>query len=195
MKLRRLCVFCGSRSGVRPEYAAAARELGRRMAEQRIELVFGGGKVGLMGILADSVLKHGGSAIGIIPRGLLEREVGHTGLTRLEVVQTMHERKARMAELSDGFVALPGGYGTFEELCEVVTWAQLGIHEKPCVLVDVAGYWQPLMAQIDVGVREGFVDPSMRSLLTSASTLDQLFQQLESFQPAPVQRWMGISES
>lgn len=195
MKPRRLCVFCGSRSGVRPEYAAAARELGRRMAEQRIELVFGGGKVGLMGILADSVLKHGGSAIGIIPRGLLEREVGHTGLTRLEVVQTMHERKARMAELSDGFVALPGGYGTFEELCEVVTWAQLGIHEKPCVLVDVAGYWQPLMAQIDVGVREGFVDPSMRSLLTSASTLDQLFQQLESFQPAPVQRWMGISES
>jgi len=195
MKPRRLCVFCGSRSGVRPEYAAAARELGRRMAEQRIELVFGGGKVGLMGVLADSVLKHGGSAIGIIPRGLLEREVGHTGLTRLEVVQTMHERKARMAELSDGFVALPGGYGTFEELCEVVTWAQLGIHEKPCVLVDVAGYWQPLMAQIDVGVREGFVDPSMRSLLTSASTLDQLFQQLESFQPAPVQRWMGISES
>jgi hypothetical protein len=180
---------------VRPEYAAAARELGRRMAEQRIELVFGGGKVGLMGVLADSVLKHGGSAIGIIPRGLLEREVGHTGLTRLEVVQTMHERKARMAELSDGFVALPGGYGTFEELCEVVTWAQLGIHEKPCVLVDVAGYWQPLMAQIDVGVREGFVDPSMRSLLTSASTLDQLFQQLESFQPEPVQRWMGISES
>jgi uncharacterized protein (TIGR00730 family) len=195
MKPRRLCVFCGSRSGVRPEYAAAARELGRRMAEQRIELVFGGGKVGLMGVLADSVLKHGGSAIGIIPRGLLEREVGHTGLTRLEVVQTMHERKARMAELSDGFVALPGGYGTFEELCEVVTWAQLGIHEKPCVLVDVAGYWQPLMAQIDVGVREGFVDPSMRSLLTSASTLDQLFQQLESFQPEPVQRWMGISES
>ncbi len=195
MKLHRLCVFCGSRSGARPEYAEAARELGRRMAEQQIELVFGGGKVGLMGIVADSVLKHGGSAVGIIPRGLLEREVGHTGLTRLEVVQTMHERKARMAELSDGFVALPGGYGTYEEICEVVTWAQLGIHYKPCVLVDIAGYWQPLIAQIDSGVREGFVDPAMRSLLTSASTLDQLFQQFEQFQPAPVQRWMGLRDS
>lgn len=195
MTMRRLCVFCGSRSGVRPEYAQLARVLGRRMAEQRIELVFGGGKVGLMGILADSVLEHGGSAVGIIPRGLLEREVGHTGLTRLEVVQTMHERKARMAELADGFVALPGGYGTFEEICEVVTWAQLGIHFKPCVLVDVAGYWQPLIAQIDAGVREGFVDPAMRSLLTSAATLDQLFAQLDQFRPAPVQRWMGLRES
>lgn len=195
MTMRRLCVFCGSRSGVRPEYAQLARVLGRRMAEQRIELVFGGGKVGLMGILADSVLEHGGSAVGIIPRGLLEREVGHTGLTRLEVVQTMHERKARMAELADGFVALPGGYGTFEEICEVVTWAQLGIHFKPCVLVDVAGYWQPLIAQIDTGVREGFVDPAMRSLLTSAATLDQLFAQLDQFRPAPVQRWMGLRES
>ncbi|MFM7281486.1 MAG: TIGR00730 family Rossman fold protein [Planctomycetia bacterium] len=195
MKLRRLCVFCGSRSGTRLEYAEAARELGRRMAEHQIELVFGGGKVGLMGIVADSVLKHGGSAVGIIPRGLLEREVGHTGLTRLEVVQTMHERKARMAELSDGFVALPGGYGTYEEICEVVTWAQLGIHYKPCVLVDVAGYWQTLIAQIDSGVREGFVDPTMRSLLTSASTLDQLFQQFEQSQPAPVQRWMGLRDS
>jgi uncharacterized protein (TIGR00730 family) len=192
---QRLCVFCGSRTGVRSEYSRIARELGRRMAEQRIELIFGGGKVGLMGILADSVLEHGGSAVGIIPRGLLEREVGHTGLTRLEVVQTKLERKARMAELADGFVALPGGYGTFEEICEVVTWAQLGIHFKPCVLVDVAGYWQSLIAQIDRAVREGFVDPAMRSLLTSAATLDQLFAQLTQFQPAPVQRWMDLRDS
>lgn len=195
MKIRRLCVFCGSRAGTRPEYADAARELGQRMARDGVELVFGGGKVGLMGILADSVLAHGGTAIGIIPRGLLDREVGHTGLTRLEVVQTMHERKARMAELADGFVALPGGYGTYEEICEVVTWAQLGIHYKPCVLIDIAGYWQPLIAQIDAGVREGFVDPAMRSLLLSAGSLDELAERLASFEPASVQRWMALRET
>lgn len=195
MKIRRLCVFCGSRAGTRPEYADAARELGQRMARDGVELVFGGGKVGLMGILADSVLASGGTAIGIIPRGLLDREVGHTGLTRLEVVQTMHERKARMAELADGFVALPGGYGTYEEICEVVTWAQLGIHHKPCVLLDVAGYWQPLIAQIDSGVREGFVDPAMRSLLLSAGSLNELGECLARFEPASVQRWMALRET
>lgn len=193
--MRSLCVFCGSRTGLRPEYEGVARQLGMELAQRGIDLVFGGGKVGLMGVVADSVLAHGGRAIGVIPRGLLDREVGHAGLTRLEVVPSMHERKARMAELSDGFVALPGGYGTYEEICEVVTWVQLGIHAKPCVLMDTAGYWQPLIAQLDHGVREGFIDASMRSLLMTVADPQELWERLATYRAPRLPAWMGPREA
>ncbi|MBW3568378.1 MAG: TIGR00730 family Rossman fold protein, partial [Proteobacteria bacterium] len=140
--MKNLCVFCGSSRGRNSVFAKAARELGREMADRRLGLVYGGGRVGLMGEIAEAVMSSGGEAVGVIPDALLKREVGHGALTRLEVVDSMHERKARMAELSDGFIALPGGFGTFEEWFEIVTWAQLGIHDKPCVLLNVAGYFE-----------------------------------------------------
>ena len=163
--LQRVCVFCGSQSGRSPAHAAAARALGNELAARGIELVYGGGHVGLMGILADEVLACGGRAIGVIPRALLERELGHAGLTELHVVGSMHERKALMAELSDAFVALPGGFGTLEEICEAITWAQLGLQRKPCALLDVEDYWAPLVALFDQAVAAGFVEPASRALV------------------------------
>src|ERR671932_40439 len=147
--MRRLCVYAGSNAGARPEYARAAEELARELVARGIGLVYGGGRVGLMGVLADTVLAGGGEAIGVIPQALVDREVGHQGLTELRVVGSMHERKALMAELADAFVALPGGYGTWEEFFEIVTWVQLGLHPKPCGLLNVAGYYDPLLALAD----------------------------------------------
>ena len=161
---RALAVFCGSRAGHRPEYAAAARTLGTLLAARGIELVYGGGSVGMMGILARATLEAGGSVTGVIPDSLVQREVGQAGLTRLHVVDSMHERKAMMAELSDGFVALPGGYGTLEEYFEVLTWAQLRFHAKPVGLLDVAGFFQPMVALFDHMVTEGFVSDPHRAL-------------------------------
>jgi len=163
--LQRVCVFCGSAAGRSPAHAAAARALGSLLAARGIELVYGGGHVGLMGILADEVLARGGRAIGVIPRALLERELGHGGLTQLHVVSSMHERKALMAELSDAFVALPGGFGTLEEICEAITWAQLGLQHKPCALLDVEDYWAPLVQLFDQAVAAGFVAPASRALV------------------------------
>jgi len=177
--MRRICVFCGSQPGNSPAYADAARALGRLLAERGIELVTGGGRVGLMGAIADEVLARGGRAIGVIPRALQERELGHDGLTELHVVASMHERKARMAELSDAFVALPGGFGTFEEICEALTWAQLGIHPKPCALLDVADYWAPLVRLFDQAVERGFLEARNRALVLHEQDPARLLDELQ----------------
>jgi len=163
--LRAVCVFCGSQSGNSPGYAQAARALGGLLAERGIELVNGGGRVGLMGVLADEVLARGGRATGVIPRALMERELGHTGMSELHVVGSMHERKALMARLSDAFIALPGGFGTFEEICEAITWAQLGLQPKPCALLEVEEYWAPLVQLFDQAVERGFLAPAARALV------------------------------
>ncbi len=160
--MKTLAVYCGSSSGVRPAYTRAARELGIELARRNIELVYGGSNVGLMGVTADAVLEHGGHVYGVIPRCLVEREVAHTGCTHLSMVETMHERKILMAQRADAFLALPGGFGTFDELCEVVTWNQLEIHDKPVGLMDIEGYWQALIGFVEQGVREGFVPARTR---------------------------------
>ncbi|MBI5362090.1 MAG: TIGR00730 family Rossman fold protein [Planctomycetes bacterium] len=193
--LRRLCVFCGSSVGERPEYAARARELGRELAQRGVGIVYGGGNVGLMGVLADEALAAGGEVTGVIPYGLVVREVAHAHLTRMHVVRSMHERKARMAELADGFVALPGGYGTFEELLEIVTWAQLGMHAKPIVVLDVADYYAPLFQLLDRGVAEGFLRRENRALVQRARTVPELFDLLERHTPHAVEKWIDRETS
>ncbi|TVO67850.1 LOG family protein [Denitromonas ohlonensis] len=188
MTFKRLCVFCGARPGKRPEYAAAAQALGRTLAERNIELVYGGGNIGLMGVVADAVMSAGGSAIGVIPEALLKWEVGHQALTRLEVVDSMHTRKARMAELSDGFIALPGGLGTFEELFEVLTWSQLGFHGKPIGLLNVANYYTPLVQMVENGVDEGFMKPENAALLLRDGDIDGLLRQMAEYQAPEITR-------
>lgn len=176
----RICVFCGAASGGRPEYAAAARTFGTLLAERGIGLVTGGGSVGLMGVVADAVLDAGGEAIGVIPRRLVDRELGHHGMTALYVVDSMHERKALMHELSDAFVALPGGYGTLDELFEALTWRQLGIHGKPVGVLDTLGYWQPLLAALDAIVAGGFVHAANRAELLVAAEPAELLALVEA---------------
>jgi uncharacterized protein (TIGR00730 family) len=188
--MKRLCVFCGSSAGSNPSYAEAARTFGRTLVRRGLGLVYGGGSVGLMGELADAMLAAGGDVVGVIPRALQLREVGHDGLTTLHVVGSMHERKARMAELADGFVALPGGMGTLEEFAEILTWAQLGLHRKPCGLLDVEGYWRPLVAFLDHAVAEGFVRPEHRRIVLVAERPDALLDAFEAYQPPAVQRWI-----
>ncbi len=165
MVLKRVCVFCGSRTGDRPAYEAAARRVGELLASEGIGLVYGGGDIGLMGVVADAVMSGGGEVIGVIPEFMLEHEVGHQGLSSLEIVDSMHERKARMADLSDAFVALPGGLGTLEELFEIWTWAQLRLHAKPVALLDVEGFFSSLVAFVQHTVDEGFVKDRVRDLL------------------------------
>jgi uncharacterized protein (TIGR00730 family) len=190
MEMKRVCVFCGSSAGTRPVYAEAARAMGRLLAERGIGLVYGGGRVGLMGEVADAVLAAGGEVTGVIPRGLLEREVGHRGLTNLHVTGTMHERKALMVDLSDGFVALPGGYGTLDELCEALTWSQLGIHARPCGILNVDGYFDSLLALFDHAVREGFVREPHRRLVLEASEPAALLDAMARFQPSATEKWI-----
>jgi uncharacterized protein (TIGR00730 family) len=190
MEMKRVCVFCGSSAGRRPVYAEAARATGRLLAERGIGLVYGGGNVGLMGEVADAVLAAGGEVTGVIPRALMEREVGHRGLTTLHVVGTMHERKALMVDLSDGFVALPGGYGTLDELCEALTWSQLGIHARPCGVLNVDGYFDALLALFDHAVREGFVREAHRALVLEASEPAALLDQMARFQPPATEKWI-----
>ncbi|WP_341930932.1 TIGR00730 family Rossman fold protein, partial [Methyloversatilis discipulorum] len=163
----RVCVFCGSRSGDSPIYAETAHILGTLLAVRGHGLVYGGGNIGLMGLIADAALDAGGEVIGVIPQHLLEREVAHANLTQLHVVDSMHTRKALMADLSDLFVAAPGGFGTLDELCEILTWAQLGLHHKPCGLLNVAGYFDPLLAMFDQATREGFLSAPHRQLIIS----------------------------
>jgi uncharacterized protein (TIGR00730 family) len=192
----RLCVFCGSSVGARPAYAAAGRALGAGLAARAIALVYGGGSIGLMGVVADAALAAGGEVIGVIPRALATKEIAHQGLVDLRVVASMHERKALMTELADGFVALPGGLGTFEELLEVLTWAQLGLHRKPVALLDVAGYFAPLLALVDHAVAEGFVPAENRALLVSASAVDDLLDALAAWRaPAPSAPWLRLEET
>ena len=170
--MRRVCVFCGSNAGTAAAYAAAARDLGAAMVERGVGLVFGGGRVGLMGVLADAVLDGGGEVIGVMPGHLIDHEVGHTGLTRLEVTRSMHERKARMAELADGVIALPGGFGTFEEVLEVLTWNQLGLLALPVVFLDVDDFYASLLGFLDGAVEAGFVRPAHRALAQRATDVD-----------------------
>ena len=187
--MKRLCVFCGSNLGARPAYKQGAKALGEALVKHQIELVYGGGKVGLMGVVADAVLAAGGRVIGVIPQALMEKEVGHAGLTELHVVQSMHERKALMADLSDGFIAMPGGFGTFEEFCEVITWTQLGFHEKPCGLFNIDGFYEPLIVMFDHATTEQFIRPVHRSLVLTAKDPDTLIDLLANYQHKTVQKW------
>ncbi len=194
--MNKICVFCGSHAGGRPEYREMAEALGRLLAKRRLELVYGGGNIGLMGIIADACLEAGGSVVGVIPHALVGREVAgraveHVGLSRLEIVDSMHTRKARMAELADGFIALPGGFGTFEELFEILTWAQLGFHRKPIGLLDVAGYYDPLLALCDRAVEEGFLSSDSRALLLARSEPEALLAALSKYRPEAVTAWIS----
>jgi len=188
--MRRICVFCGSSSGNRPEYRAATEELGAEMASRKIGLVYGGGNVGLMGVLADAVLKAGGEAVGVIPENLVARDLSHSGLSKLHVVRSMHERKSLMADLSDAFIALPGGFGTFEEFCEMVTWSQLGLHAKPCGILNVQGFYSPLLAMFDHAVQERFLKKENRELVLTRHSVLALLQALEEWRPLRVEKWL-----
>ena len=182
--MKRICVFCGSSPGSKPEYARAARQLGALLAQSKIGLVFGGGKVGLMGQLARAALDNGGEVIGVIPRELHEKRVAFSGLSDLRVVGTMHERKAMMAGLADGFMALPGGLGTLEEIFEILTWAQLGMHGKPCGLLNVGDFYTPLLAFLDQVVARGFLDAAHRSMILTAEDPEELLRQFATYRPA-----------
>ncbi len=191
-EIRRICVFCGSSPGARSAYLKAAQRLGELLAERKIGMVFGGGCVGLMGAAADAALAKGGEVIGVIPDSLLRREIGHRGVTKLHVVKSMHERKALMADLSDAFIALPGGYGTLEEFAEVVTWSQLGIQVKPCGLLNVEGYWDGLLKFLDHAVDEQFVRPENSQLILVATSPESMLERLvEWTPPAHVEKWLG----
>lgn len=186
----RIGVFCGSSQGQKPVFAETARELGRVLARRGLGLVYGGSSIGLMGALADAALEAGGEVTGVIPRALQEREIGHTGLSALHVVGSMHERKAKMAELSDAFIALPGGMGTLEELAEILTWAQLGLHAKPCGLLDVRGFFGPLVAFFDHAVEEGFIRREHRRLLLVEPDAGALLDRFGAYAPPQVRRWL-----
>lgn len=188
--MKTLCVYCGSNTGNDPAYAAQARALGARMADDGIALVYGGGNVGLMGIVADAVLAGGGEAIGVIPQQLVDWEVAHRGLSRLEVVDSMHARKARMFDLADGFVALPGGFGTLDEMFEMLTWRQLGLGKKPCAFLDVAGFWDPLMAMLDRMVAARFLHPEQRRDMWHGGEIDDLLRWMRGYVPAQADKWL-----
>ena len=194
--MTRVCVFCGSSAGVRPAYADAARLLAAELLKRGLGLVYGGGSIGLMGIVADGVMAGGGEVIGVIPGPLASRELAHTGLTELRVVGSMHERKATMESLADGFIAMPGGLGTLEETLEILTWAQLGIHRKPVGVVNVDGYWDGLLRVLTPAVREGFVRPEYFALLLFADTPAELLDRFETWQPPAFPRvWLAASQT
>ncbi len=194
--MKRICVFCGSNPGTRPEYAEAARLLGRTLVERRLGLVYGGGSVGLMGVLADAVLEAGGEVIGVIPRPLATRELAHLRLSEMREVESMHERKATMASLADAFVALPGGLGTFEETLEILTWAQLGIHSKPVGVLDVLGYYDGLRLLLAHAQGEGFVRREHAALLLFAASAEELLDRLLAWRPPVIRRaWLQPNQS
>ena len=193
--MKRLCVFAGSSAGTRNEYRDAARGLGRALADRGIGLVYGGARVGLMGIVADTVLAAGGEAIGVIPATLVAREIAHEGLTELRIVSSMHERKALMADLSDAFVAVPGGWGTLEEFFEVLTWAQLGLHRKPCGLLNVQGYFDGLLSFLDHSVAEGFLRREYRSMIAVSASPAALLDGLASYKPPAVEKWIDRAQT
>ena len=191
----RICVFCGSRPGNRPEYVEAARRLGALLAERRIGLVYGGASVGVMGAVADAVLRGGGEVIGVIPKALERRELAHEHLTELRVVESMHERKALMAELSDAVIALPGGFGTFEELFETITWSQLGLHRKAVGVLNVGGFYDGLLALVQHAVDEGFVPPEHLGLILKADEPEELVDLLIGYEPPPpVVKWIRADQ-
>jgi uncharacterized protein (TIGR00730 family) len=193
--MKRICIFCGSSTGTRSEYAETARAMGQALLRRGIGLVYGGGCVGLMGLVADAVMGGGGEVIGVIPEALVTRELAHGDITQLIVVHSMHERKAKMAELSDAFIALPGGYGTFEEFCEILTWAQLGLHRKPCGILNVNDYYEPLLRLFDNAVAEGFLRPANRRLVIEERDPSRLLDMLENYTPAETEKWIRRDES
>ena len=193
--MKRICVFCGSNAGHDPRYRAEAQALGRLLATRGIELVYGAGNIGLMGAVADACLAAGGTVIGVIPEALMGKEVAgravdHRTLTHIEVVDSMHTRKARMAELADGFIALPGGFGTFEEFCEVLTWGQLGFHVKPMGLLNVNGFYDPLLAMFDKAVTEGFLRAQNRAMALADNDIEKLLAAMTNYQPEAVSKWL-----
>jgi len=189
--MNRICVFCGTNPGSRPEYGAAARQLGELLAVRGIELVYGGASVGIMGQLADSVQEHGGHVTGIIPQQLVEKEAAHTGIRNLIVVASMHQRKSQMADMSDGFIALPGGIGTLEGFFEILTWGQLGIHAKPSGILNVAGYFDGLTGFLDHAVREGFLTEAHRKAIVVESSADHLLERMRAYTPPEGEKFMG----
>ncbi|GHE38568.1 TIGR00730 family Rossman fold protein [Vulcaniibacterium thermophilum] len=188
--MKSLCLYCGSNAGARPIYAERAAEFARRVAREGLTLVYGGGNVGLMGVIADAALEAGGEVIGVIPEHLMRWEVAHRGVTRLEVVGSMHERKARMFDLADGFVALPGGFGTLDEMFEMLTWRQLGLGDKPCAFLDVDGFFAPLMQMLDRMVAERFLHPEQRHDLWYGENHDALLAWMRAYRPAQSSKWM-----
>jgi uncharacterized protein (TIGR00730 family) len=193
--MKRICVFCGSNNGTDSIYPETAGRVGEFLVRNNIGLVYGGGRIGLMGKVADTVIAGGGNAVGVIPEALATREVAHGGLSELIVVNSMHERKALMAELSDGFIALPGGFGTFEEFCEIVTWAQLGIHQKPCGLLNVAGYYDSMVKLFDHATDQGFVRAEHRSLVLMDENIETLYRKMQDFVPPVLEKWLDKSST
>ena len=193
--LNTICVFCGSSGGLKPGYRAAATELGELLAAGGLTLIYGGGSTGLMGTVADATLGAGGEVIGVIPHALVAKEVSHSGLTKLHVVDSMHERKAMMASLSDAFIALPGGFGTAEELCEILTWGQLGIHQKPVGLLNVEGFFDALLEWLDHSSREGFIRPEHRQLLLADTNPSRLIARMSAYEIPTVEKWLDRAKS
>ena len=190
MEIRSICIYCGSNPGTRPEYIEQAQVFARMLARRGIRVVYGGASVGIMGAIADAALAEGGTVVGVIPQSLVDREVAHDGLTQLIVTSSMHERKARMADLSDAFVALPGGIGTLEEIFEIWTWSQLGLHEKPCGLLNIGGYYDSLERFLDETVVNGFLGSGHRSMLLTADTGETLLSAFEAYEPPSVVKWV-----
>jgi uncharacterized protein (TIGR00730 family) len=193
-KLRTVCVYCGSSPGRQAGFAEAAAALGRTIARRGMTLVYGGAQVGLMGVVADAAIDEGGEVHGVITRGLETKEIAHRGLTHLDVVDTMHERKAAMADLTDGFVMLPGGFGTFDEFFEAVTWTQLGVHDKPCGVLDVGGYFDPLEALLDNATAQGFVRGEHRGLVMVDDDADTLLDRMAAWEPVVIDKWIDRSD-
>lgn len=193
--MRRVCVFCGSNSGARPEYLKVARDTGIALVEKGLGLVYGGASLGLMGQLANAVLARGGEVIGVIPESLVAREIAHPRLTELSVVKSMHERKMLMSDLADAFIALPGGYGTLEEFCEILTWAQLGLHRKPCGVLNVCGYYDHLLNFLDHAVKEEFLRHVNRELVLEAEDPRVLLDKFETYRPVQATKWISRAES
>lgn len=193
--MKRICIFCGSSSGINAVYAEQAKALGRALARRQLGLVYGGGNVGLMGLIADAALEADGEVIGVIPQALVDKELAHHGVTRLHVVGSMHERKAMMADMSDAFIALPGGFGTLDEFCEILTWAQLGLHAKPCGLLNVHGYYDSFLAQLDAAVAAGFLRASHRTLITASESPEDLLAALLAAHLAPEHKWIGREQT
>jgi uncharacterized protein (TIGR00730 family) len=193
--MRRVCVFCGSSVGVKPAYQDAARAMGKLLARRGIGLVYGGGAVGLMGVIADAALQAGAEVIGVIPQALFDREIGHGGVTDLRIVDSMHTRKAMMADLADAFIAMPGGVGTFEEFFEAITWTQLGLHRKPCGLLNVDGFYTPLAVFIDQAVSEGFIKPIHRTAIIVDSDPARLLDSLATIDLPDVPKWIRREET
>ena len=193
--MKSVCVFCASSPGARPAYQEAAVSLGQELARRGLQLVYGGGKVGLMGILADAMLEVGGEVVGVIPKALLDKEVGHQGLTELHVVESMHQRKAMMADLADAFIAMPGGFGTLEEFCEMLTWSQLGLHSKPCGLLNIEGFYDPLLALFDRAVADRLLRREQRQSVLASSIACDLLNCLAEHKPVNVDKWIDRSQS